>query len=55
LPRASRWLLWQNFSAPLPQKKNDNPGQKLANLGLEIIPDQPLKSQLQSSLRKSNF
>ena len=55
LPRASRWLLWPNSSAPLPQKKNDNPGQKLANLGLEIIPDQPLKSQLQSSLRKSNF
>jgi len=55
LPRGSRWLLWPNSSSILSRETTDTQSQKLSALGLEIIPDKSLKSQLQSSLRKSNF
>lgn len=52
LPQGSRWLLWPNYSPLVSREKTDNPSQKSSHLGLDILPDQPLKSQLQSSLRK---
>lgn len=55
LPTGSRWLLWPNSADLLSREKTDNSSLKSSNLGLDIIPNQPLKSQLQSSLRKSNF